>query len=342
MPISSNKNARRGAFAPYIMKHKHFLKSVAVISLGGLAAKAIGALYRIPLSGYLGGYGMGLYQMAYPFFCVLLTFSSAGIPSALSRVVAKESAQGKSCFSTVRAALKLFALLGLCGALLMFALAPVMTSLQGDNNLLHCYFALAPAVFLVAVMAVFRGYFQGKNDMKPTALSEIIEQVVKAAAGLYFAARFASEPARAVAYTLWAVTFSEAAALLYLFVRYRREGRSKFLRGRKTYGSAILYSAIPVMAAAALLPLSQMADSVVIVRLLGRTTTRAVSYYGLYAGGAVALVNLPATFCYGLGAASVPAVSACFARGEETEGRRRALYALGLTLLIAQIGRAHV
>ena len=317
------------------MKHKSFLKSVAVISAGGLVAKAIGALYRIPLTGVLGGYGMGLYQMAYPFFCVLLTFSSAGIPSAFARVIAKETAEGRPNADTVGTALKLFALLGLCGTLLMCVFAPAMSALQGDGGLLSCYLALAPSVFLVALIAVYRGYFQGKNDMAPTAVSEIVEQVVKAGAGLFFAYRYAGDPARAVAYTLAAVTVSEGAALIYLSSRYRAERKIRSFRVRRVAGVQILAAALPVMAASALLPLSQMADSVVIVRLLSRYTARAVALYGLFSGGAVALVNLPATVCYGLGAASVPAVSAACARGEWEEGRNRAFFALGITLLLS-------
>ena len=317
------------------MKHGNFLKSVAIITIGGFAAKGIGALYKIPLVGLLGGYGTGLYQMAYPLFCVLLTFSSAGIPSAFSRIVARERAKGYRTGDTVQTALRLFALLGLFGTVLMCLFAPQMSALQGDDNLRQCYYALAPSVFFVAVIAVLRGYFQGKNDMAPTAVSEIVEQVIKAGAGLLFALRFSNEPARAVAYTLAAVSVSELFALGYLAVRYRREGNRGCLRVRKTSGSEILSSAFPVMASAALLPLSQTVDSVVIVRLLSAYTTRAVSLYGLYAGAAVSLVNLPATVCYGLAAASVPAVSAYFARGEEEKGRTRALFALAVTFLLS-------
>ncbi len=317
------------------MKRKTFLKNVAVISLGGLVAKTIGAGYRIPLTGLLGGYGTGLYQMAYPLFCVLLTFSSTGIPSALSRIVSAEAARGKDSLSTVKTALRLFAFLGLAGTALMCLLAPVISALQGEENLLPCYLMLAPSVFLVALIAVFRGYFQGKNDMRPTALSEIVEQIFKAGAGLFFAYRYAAEPVKAVSYTLLAVTLSEFAALLYLSARFRGERFCKTLNMRRKSGGEILISALPVMAAASLLPLSQMADSVVIVRLLSGYSENAVSLYGLFAGAAISLVSLPATVCCGLATASVPSVSAYFARGQEEEGRRRALYALALTLLLA-------
>lgn len=317
------------------MKNSRYLKSAAVLSIGGVLAKGIGAVYRIPLSNLLGGYGIGLYQMAYPLFCVLLTFSSAGIPSAFSRMIARESACGRNSAGTLKTALRLFAILGLCGTALMCLFAPYMSNLQGDGRLLGCYLMLAPSVFLVALIAVLRGYFQGKNDMTPTAFSEIVEQLVKAVAGLYFAYRFQNEPARAVAYCLFAVTISEGAALLFLLLRTRGEERVKSLAVGRTTGIDIFYSALPVMAATSLLPLSQMADSIILVRLLSAHTINAVALYGLFTGGALSLVSLPATACYGLAAASVPSVAHCCARGENEEGKKRALYALFFTLILS-------
>ena len=316
------------------MKKNGLLKSAAVLSLGGILAKGIGALYRIPLSNLLGSYGMGLYQMAYPLFCVLLTFSSAGIPSALARVIARETATGRGSGQTLGTALKLFALLGLCGTALMCLFAPYMSGLQGDGGLLPCYYALAPSVFFVALIAVYRGYFQGKSNMVPTAVSEIAEEAVKSGFGLYFANRFAETPAVAVAYCLLAVTLSELCALVYLMLRSRGEEVRQPLFARRTAPSELLFSALPVMASAALLPLSQAVDSVLLVRLLGRSE-RAVSLYGLFSGAAVPLVSLPATVCYGLAAASVPAVSGAFARGNAEEGRSRALRSLCFTLAFA-------
>ena len=319
------------------MKHKTFLKNVVVISAGGFLAKAIGALYRIPLMGSLGGYGMGLYQMAYPLFCLLLTFSSAGIPSAFSRIIASETARSSETRSTLKTTAWLFFSVGLGGTALMCILAPVMANAQGDGNLIACYFSLAPAVALVAVLAVLRGYFQGKNDMVPTALSEIVEQLTKVALGLYFATRYQGT-VRAVTGTLFAVTMSEVAALVFLFVRLsKQESRTCFLRVKKTNALTVFSNVLPVMVAAAILPLSQTVDSILIVRLMPCARSRAVSLYGLFSGGAVSLINLPATVCYGLVAAAVPAISARFARGDEEGGRNSAIFALLVTLALAGV-----
>ena len=311
----------------------HFLKNAAVVSLGGLAAKAIGVVYRIPLANMLGGYGAGLYQMAYPLFCLMLTFSSDGIPAVVARAVAAECAAGRSGQSVLRAALKLCALLGLGGAAMWGALALPVSALQGERALAQCYLALAPAVLFVALIAVLRGYWQGRGVMSPTALSEVVEQGVKVGAGLLFAARFPHDPVSAARGALFAVTVSEAVALLFLLL-FPRE-KERFLRVRRTETGTLLFAALPVMASAALLPLSQMLDSVLIVRLLARHTSRAVSLYGLFAGSALSLVNLPATLCSGLAAASVPSIAACFAGGEREKGRERAMTALLLCLGLA-------
>lgn len=311
----------------------HFLKNAAVVSLGGLAAKAIGVVYRIPLANMLGGYGAGLYQMVYPLFCLMLTFSSVGIPAVVARAVAAECAAGRSGQSVLRAALKLFALLGLGGAAMLGALALPVSALQGERALAQCYLALAPAVLFVALIAVLRGYWQGRGVMSPTALSEVVEQGVKVGAGLLFAARFPHDPVSAARGALFAVTVSEAVALLFLLL-FPRE-KERFLRVRRTETGTLLFAALPVMASAALLPLSQMLDSVLIVRLLARHTSRAVSLYGLFAGSALSLVNLPATLCSGLAAASVPSIAACFAGGEREKGRERAMTALLLCLGLA-------
>ena len=317
------------------MKKNGFIKSAAVLSLGGILAKGIGALYRIPLTSLLGGYGMGLYHMAYPLFCVLLAFSSAGIPSALSRMIARETATGRGSGQTLKTALKLFALLGLCGTALMCLFAPYMSAMQGDGGLAPCYLALAPSVFLVALIAVYRGYFQGKNSMAPTAVSEIVEEAVKSVFGLYFAYRYAATPARAVAYCLLSVTLSELCALVYLVLKSRGGEKRRTLSARRPFPSEILFSALPVMAASALLPLSQTLDSVLLVRLLRAQTENAVALYGLFSGGALSLVSLPATACYGLAAASVPSVSRAVALGDEEGGKSRAMYALFLTFLLS-------
>lgn len=305
------------------MNRKSFLKGALFLSLGGFIAKALGALYRIPLTNCIGGEGIGLYQMVYPLYCLLLTISAVSIPSALSRIV---SAQPRS--GAVKTGLKLFSWLGLCGTLVMAVCASPLARLQGYPFLQYGYWALAPSVLCVSVISVFRGYFQGRGRMAPTAVSEVAEQLIKIAFGIFFAWYFRSDLYRAVVFVLLAVSISEGVTLLFLWRWYQK---SAPLPVETPIGAGALFrQTLPLTANAALGPLFQLLDSFLIVKGLP-DAGNAVAIYGLYSGCAVTLVNLPVSVCYGFAAAVVPLI----AEQQGKEAKRSVLQALGITLLAA-------
>lgn len=317
-----------------------FLKGAATIAAGGFIAKAIGALYRIPLTNLIGGYGIGLYQLVYPVYCLLLTVSATGIPSSIAKLTAERIGRGESAAPVFKTAMKLFLLVGLCGSILMIALAPVLARAQGSESVTAGYYALAPSVLLVSAISVFRGWFQGRNDMLPTALSEIAEQLVKVAFGLLFAYLFRERVERAVVFLLLSVTLSEAFALfLMLALRSRaKNGEKPQNDGGRVAMKTVLRLSVPVTLGSILIPLSSLIDSVLAVRLMSAYAENAVTLYGLFSGGAVTVINLPVSICYGIAAASVPAVAA--AKAGEADGktpsvRKRLFFSLGITALVA-------
>ncbi len=334
-----------------------FLKGAALIAGGGFIAKIIGALYRIPLTNILGGYGMGLYQIVYPVYCILLTVSATGIPSSIAKLTAERIGKKQTVKPLFKTATKLFVVVGLVGTALMIALAPFLARMQNSKEVTAGYFALAPSVFLVSAISVYRGYFQGKNNMFPTALSEVVEQVVKVAVGLLLARLFRNDVAKAVVFLLLAVSISELVALLLMIWLYRREQRRLPLQNMslhaEKYGGKyklrdILRLSIPVTFSSILLPLSNLIDSVLVVRFLNGFAQDGVALYGLFSGGAITIMNLCVSVCYGVAVASVPAVSQAKAEKETETGdkrkdgkkkkpsvRKRIFYALGLTVAIA-------
>lgn len=312
-----------------------FIKSAVIIAGGGFVAKVIGAIYRVPLTNFIGSEGIGLYQMVFPFYCLLLTVSATGIPSSIASLTAERIAKGKSSHSLLKTAMKLFLFIGVLGTGLMIFIAPGLAKAQGESSLVNGYRAIAPAVLLVSAISVFRGYFQGFNKMAPTALSEIIEQLVKVSAGLIFAYLHRDEPRRAVTWLLFSVSLSEGVALLFLFLKFKRSKELKMSSddGGRVAIKGILKRSLPVTLASGLIPLSGLLDSILSVRLMTGYATNAVSLYGLFSGGAVTIINLPVSVCYGLAAASIPAVA-----GETEGGRRRkkkVVFALLITLLVS-------
>ena len=339
------------------------LTGAAWIATGGFVAKLLGALYRIPLTDLIGGHGMGLYQLVYPVYCLLLTVSATGIPSSIAKLTAERVKDGQPTSDVLKTALRLFLVIGLFGSVLMAILAPALSTAQGSREVLNGYYALAPSVFFVSAISVFRGWFQGQNKMHPTALSEITEQAVKVGIGLYFANRFKDNIQKAVVYLLLAVTLSELFTLVFMWWLYRRQNRKirrkqrKELRkkckecrkNQKTHqnpapteqenvagraltkpitAKTILKLSIPVTFGSILLPLSALLDSVLAPKLLSAYTTDAVALFGLFAGGAVTIVGLPVSVCYGIAAASVPAVAS------SKQPRKKLFFSLAVTVAV--------
>ena len=315
-----------------------FLKGAAWIAVGGFVAKLIGALYRIPLTNLIGGRGLGLYQMVYPVYCLLLTVSATGIPSSIAKLTAERIGKGESDKQVFTASMRLFLIIGLCGTALMAIVAPFLAEAQGSKEVLGGYYALAPSVLLVSAISVFRGWFQGKNKMYPTALSEMTEQAVKVGFGLLFAYLFRERVERAVVFLLLAVSLSELGALLLMGFLYKRElvNEKTEKEGGRVALKSILRLSIPVTFSSILLPLSGLLDSVLAPRLLGVYATDAVTLYGLFAGGAVTVINLPVSVCYGIAAASVPAVARASARRNKGDSpKKRIFFSLLITLAVA-------
>lgn len=325
-------------------KKRSFLKGALLIAAGGFLAKIIGALYRIPLTNLIGGHGIGLYQLVYPVYCLLLTVSATGIPSSIAKLTAEKLGRGESDKPLFKTALRLFLLIGLFGSLLMVALAPFLASAQGSKEVIGGYFTLAPSVLLVSAISVLRGFFQGRNDMFPTAVSEVIEQAVKVAFGLFFAYIFRENVPKAVVFLLLSVSFSELVALLVMIALYKLSPARKETGkdGGRVAAKAILHTSIPVTLSALLIPFSTLIDSVLAVRLLGGYAPDPVALYGLFAGGAVTVINLPVSICYGIAAASIPAVATAKTQmqmqiqgGKKVSVRKKIFFSLGITILVS-------
>ncbi len=320
------------------MKAQSYIKGAIIISAGGILAKIIGAFYRIPLTNILGGEGMGVYQMVYPLYCLLLTLSATGVPAGLARAVSRARAVGEDDDAILRRALALFSFVGLAAAAVMFLLSVPMSAAQGEPGAAAAYRALAPGIFFVSVLSCYRGWFQGRSNFYPTAISELVEQSIKVGLGLFFAYTFRENVYKAVWMALLSVTFGEVAACVFMFVRAGSESNRRALyrdvRGMPS-ASALLRITLPVTLAAGIMPLSGVIESVLITRLLARYAANATALYGLYAGAATALSNLPASVCSGLAAAVIPSVAAHYARGDEEAGQQSVLFAVKSTLFFA-------
>ena len=296
------------------MKSQSYLKGAFIISAGGFISKLLGALYRIPLVAFLGGEGMGIYQMVYPLYCILLTVSASGIPTGIARIISSNQ-----CPFAERPAFRLYGAIGLVGSLIMFALSAPLAKAQGEPAVELCCQILSPEVFFVSVISIVRGYFQGRGNMLPTAATEVAEQAIKVAFGLILCYIFRGDAA-------------VYAGLLYM--RSKKSAAPLYFRPADWYKTILKYT-VPLTFTAIAMPLSQLIESIAVVAILRGSADNATALWGVFSGCAITLVNLPVSLTYGLAAAGVPCISPLAERGDISAAKSKAARAMLMTLAIS-------
>lgn len=313
-----------------------------------LLAKGIGALYRIPLTNIMGVEGIGLYQMVFPLYSVLLTVSGGGLPSAISKTVSQFKAEGdeENAKRTLRVSLVTLLIAGAAASLLLVFFRGSIASLQGNPDAAIAYLGIAPSVTFVAVISCFRGYFQGNLNMLPSGISQITEQGVKMIAGLLLCGYFMRFGVRYAALgALLGVSLSELIAMAVLLIQYAfhaRERRKRFTVSLKTpvmeaaadfplsdkpplplksLLKKIYAVALPVTLGSLVLPVSAVIDSILVINLLtamGESVSLATKYFGILNGPVGSLVNMPVVITTSLAVLLLPKISGLIKKGEST------------------------
>lgn len=225
------------------MKRSSFVLSAIILTLGGFFAKAIGALYKIPLTNILGSNGMGVYYLVFPIYSLVIAFCSSGISVALSTEVAKcrKIHHRFNEQKLLRVALVFTFIISLILSLAIVFLSSTLAEIQGNMNAKLGYIAISPAIILSSLIATIRGYFQGIENMVPTTVSMIIEQIVKLSVGLVLAHKLCVYGLEyAVLGVILGVTISEIVALIIIvinFITYKGQlyynYRNKFFKSKR-------------------------------------------------------------------------------------------------------------
>ena len=314
-------------------------KGAFYLAVGAFVSKFLGAIYRVPLTNMLGGLGLGLYQMVFPVYCLLLDFSGAGLPSALSRLIASQTEdKEKTAKRLLINSAKLFFFFGIVAMLVMAIFAKPFSVLQGNEKASTAYLFLSPAILAVAMISCLRGYFQGFVDMKPTAISQILEQVVKLLLGIVFVYLLKSNVSLAVGGATFAITISEFIALFVLYRIYKNRQKTSiqdFVYDKKSFfidAKTIIKTTIPITLIGILLPFSQVIDSILTINIISGYRNDATALFGLLSGVVMTVINLPVSICYGLGSVAIPSISNSASEEQKTN---RATKILLLTCAVA-------
>ncbi len=330
-----------------------FLSGAGVLTLSALVVKVIGLCYRIPLLAYLGTEGMGYFNTAYELYALLCVISTAGLPVAMSVLISGAEAEGRPWRTKAiyRTALWLFVVVGALGSLALGGFSDVLADWLNNPSAARSIRFISPTVFVICLSSAFRGYFQGRRNMVPTAVSQVIEALGKLLLGLWFASMAQARGADLPTTAAWAVmglTVGTALSVIYLYIHKRLTDARRPIpvspdgTSPRSGGTArrLLTTAIPVTISAGVISLTKCIDMALILRRLpqtGMTAAETNALYGCYSTLAVPVFNILPSLTTSIALSAVPALSAALGKGRDGRGEvhRISLSALRLTLLIA-------
>ncbi|MQL53377.1 stage V sporulation protein B [Desulfofundulus thermobenzoicus] len=328
------------------MTRQSFVYGAFILLMASLLNRLIGFVYQIAMIRLIRPEGVGLFNMVYPIYVLVLVLAAAGIPVAISKLVAEEVGRG-----SLRGAYRIFSIAFVCiivsslfFTILLIAGSPFLQRYVFPNpQVYYCFISLVPGVVIVSLCSAFRGFFQGLQQMTPTAVTQVTEQMVRVVAGLVIA--YLMLP-RGVEYAAMGISLGvvlgELTGFLFMLSIYfrRRPQPSGFVLylpepGLKVAGR-IFELAVPVtltrFVSTALLSL----DAMLIPRRLqeaGLSITEATGVYGQFVGIAETLLFTPGIVTISLATALIPAVSDALAQGDLPLVRGRTEEAIRLTML---------
>lgn len=200
-----------------------FVKGAAILAAAGFFTRFLGAVYRIPLARLIGAEGFGLLDMAYPIYSLFLTASIAGFPSAISRIIAEKEARGerRAALIVLRVALTVMLVTGGVSSVVLFMAAkPLAASVFKNPKAAAAIAAIAPALLFVTLSSAFRGFFLGVQYVTPSAVSQVIEQLVRVGTMIAAALLLMPNVERAAAGAAFGAVTGGIFGLAYLIIAF--------------------------------------------------------------------------------------------------------------------------
>ena len=300
-----------------------FLKGTFILLAAGFVTRVLGFIYRIVLARSIGEEGVGLYMMAYPTFILVVTLVQLGLPVAISKNVAEAEARGN--YAEIKKILVVSLAITISLSILitpaLILLAPLLSNtLFTDPRTLYPLLAITPAIPIIAVSSVLRGYFQGRQNMQPSAISQILEQIIRITLIAVMTKAFLPYGVEyAAAAAMGASVLGELVSLLYLVTTFKlkkrfklRKNFLKFIQSGKNTFKNLMEIALPTMGSRMIGSVSWFFEPIVVAHslaLAGVLAGDATKQYGALTGYAMPLLMLPSFVTFSLATSLVPAIS---------------------------------
>ena len=322
-----------------------FFSGVVILTAANLIVKIIGLLFKIPMANTFGDEVMGYYNSAYAIYTFFYMISTAGLPVAVSIMIAESRAKGKlrQIKRIFTVTVGLFFLIGLAGmAMMFFGSGWYSADVLKAEPTKYSIMVIAPMLFLICISSAIRGYFQGFQQMMPTAVSELIEAFCKLAVGIalaaYAADRYPGQYHIIAAYAAIGLTVGAGLSMIFLVVSKLLFNESRYTKefldncgGENTDSDPsgkiikrLITIALPITISSSIMSLTGMIDSILVQRLLQQgslitkamTQKEATTVYGNYTSRAVPMFNLPPVLVYPISCSIVPLISAARGQGD--------------------------
>ncbi len=294
------------------------------LTFSALIVKAIGLIYKIPLSYILTDEGMGYFNSAYTVYTFFYIISTAGVPKAISIMTAEAESAGnfERVLSIYKTATKIFVTFGAIVTLIFALSAEWLSSLIGNSGAYMTMLSIAPSIFFISASGVIRGYFVGRLRFFPIAVSELITSVGRLLLGLllaYFAKRVGYGLGAISAFTMLGTTLGAVLGFIYLVLCSKRDNKKdktgqSIKKGRFNLDIArsLIKISIPITLTAAVGTVSSLIDLLVIMRGLrggGYSELQTSILYGNYTTLAVPMLNLVGTLIAPISMVLLPIIS---------------------------------
>lgn len=305
------------------MAKKSFISGAIILMLAGFIVRILGFVYRIYLSNLIGAEGMGLFSLIFPVYSLIVLTLSAGVTTAVSKMVAAELAQNHpvNLRRITRCGLAFVICLGIAVSVLMYFNADFIAKvILKDERTYLSLLMLVPCIPAIAAASALKGYFYGIQDVSPTAVSQIVEQLVRMALVFGAAAYFLKMGLEyACALATLGMALGEIANLVVLFIVYRfkrkkeaaGKSRTGFIRKRIIFRE-IIGVTVPISFNRFITSAMSAVELILIPRRLlagGLDYQSSIAEFGKLSGMVMPLINFPSLVTMSLATTLVPAIA---------------------------------
>ncbi|HHY28638.1 MAG TPA: stage V sporulation protein B [Desulfitobacterium dehalogenans] len=328
------------------MAKRTFIYGAIILLAANFLNRVLGFVYQYLIMTHIGGEAFGLFNMVFPMYMLALVFTTAGIPLAVSKMISEAVSLNNytRARSIFRTALLFLTCSGAAISVALYIISPFLAErFFPDPRVLRLFLICTPAIFVVSVSSAFRGYFQGMQNMLPTAISQICEQLVRVSVGFFSAYTLLPRGIEWAASGLALGMLSgEIIGLCVIILQYKLQKTKKSSQQDESLHpiqtmKELFYLSYPVTIGRLFSSGLSTLDAMLIpqrLQIAGYTAREATTLFGQLGGAVFTLLNFPSVFTFALATSLVPAISEAAARKQFQTVKLRSAQALRMTIFI--------